>query len=95
MKESLKLRTITKVLKVAANEKRLMILQILLDGRAREIGEISELVNLPYKTTARNLKILERCDFLKSNVNNGLTYYVLNNNGRLIYNSMIITMLKD
>ena len=85
---------LTKVLKAAANENRLRILKVLLDNRAREIGEIANEVNLPYKTTARNLKILEKFDFLKSNVNHGLTYYQVKRARQLFYNQIIFTMIQ-
>jgi len=88
------MNVLTKVFKAVANENRLRMLKVLMDGRAREIGEISNEVNLPYKTTARNLKILERQDLLKSNVNFGFTYYQIKNNKKLFYNQMIFTMIK-
>lgn len=88
------MNVLTKVFKAVANENRLRILKVLMDGRAREIGEISNEVNLPYKTTARNLKIFEKYDFLKSNVNSGIVYYQIRKDRKLFYNQMILTMIK-
>lgn len=88
------MNVLTKVFKAVANENRLRILKVLMDERAREIGEISNEVNLPYKTTARNLKILEKYDFLKSNVNSGIVYYQIRKDKKLFYNQMILTMIK-
>lgn len=85
---------LTKILKAAANENRLKILKVLMDNKAKEIGEIANEVNLPYKTTARNLKILEKYDFLKSNVNRGLVYYQIKSDKKLFYNQTIFTMVK-
>ncbi|MEO0137819.1 MAG: winged helix-turn-helix domain-containing protein [candidate division WOR-3 bacterium] len=90
-----KIAIFTKVLKAVANEKRLRILKIMLDGKAREIGEISELVNLPYKTTARNLKILERAHFLKSTFNHGNSYYSLKTDRNLKYNTAILKLIAE
>jgi predicted transcriptional regulator len=88
------LESLTKILKAAANKNRLNILRIMLDGKAYSIGEISEYVNLPYKTTARNLKLLERFNYLKSNVNSAVTYYQINGSRKLTYNQLIFSMIK-
>jgi DNA-binding transcriptional ArsR family regulator len=89
-----RIQVLTKVLKVVANENRLRMLKILLDGKAREIGEIANLVNLSYKTTARNLKILERGHFLKSHFNRGLIYYSLKKDRTLKYNTALLHLLE-
>lgn len=88
------MNVLTKVFKAVANENRLRILKVLMDERAREIGEIANEVNLPYKTTARNLKILEKYDFLKSNVNSGIVYYQIRKDRKLFYNQMILRMIE-
>lgn len=89
-----KLNSLTRIFKAVANKNRLNILRVMLDARVYEIGEISELVNLPYKTTARNLKLLERHNFLKSQVQSGITYYQINDNKKLFYNQSLISLIK-
>ncbi|MGB3480228.1 MAG: winged helix-turn-helix domain-containing protein [bacterium] len=85
---------LSKLLKVAANENRIKMLRILLDGKAMEIGDIANRVNLPYKTTARNLKILEKHDFLESNFNSGYVYYSLKKRKQNSFHDKILKMIK-
>lgn len=85
---------LSKLLKVAANENRIKMLRILMNGKAMEIGDIANYVNLPYKTTARNLKILEKYDFLESNFNAGYVYYSLKNNKQHSFHQEILKMIK-
>jgi DNA-binding transcriptional ArsR family regulator len=90
------LKFLSKLLKVAANEKRLLILKTLMfDGaKAMEIGEIALKIHVPYKTAARNLKILERFDFLDSNFHKGMVYYTLKNSKKFFYNQVIMSMIE-
>lgn len=85
---------LSKLFKAAANENRLKILKIFEPGKAREIGDVAQAVNLPYKTTARNLKILEKYDFLESNFFKGTVYYRLKNNKQHFYNQQILKMIE-
>ncbi|MBN2620138.1 hypothetical protein JXB22_03525 [candidate division WOR-3 bacterium] len=82
------------MLKAAANEKRLQILSVLMVHRTMEIGEVALALNLPYKTTARNLKILERFDFLESHFQNGNVFYTLKDSNNLYYNNVILNMIR-
>ena len=88
------MKILSKLLKVAANEKRLHILKVLMDKHTMEISDVALALNVPYKTAARNLKLLERYDFLESHFQNGNVYYKLRNPGGLYFNSVILEMVK-
>lgn len=85
---------LSKLFKAAGNENRLKILKTFEPGKTKEIGEVAQSVNLPYKTTARNLKILEKFDFLESNFYKGTVYYRLKNNRQHFYNQQILRMIE-
>lgn len=88
------MKFLSKLLKAAANEKRLQILNAFLTQRTMEISDVALRLNLPYKTAARNLKILERFEFLESNFNNGTVYYTLRDPDGLYFNRVILEMVK-
>lgn len=88
------MKFLSKLLKVAANEKRLHILKVLMEKRTMEISDVALALNVPYKTAARNLKILERFDFLESYFQNGNVYYTLRDNNNLYFNTVILEMIK-
>lgn len=54
------LKQINRILKALANERRLKILDYLLEEKSAIVGDISENINLSFKSTSRHLTILER-----------------------------------
>jgi hypothetical protein len=70
------------------------MLKTLMTNRVMEIGDIAQALNIPYKTAARNLKLLERYDFLESYFQNGNVYYRLRDPDGLYFNSVILEMIK-
>lgn len=58
-------RELTRCLKALANERRMRILQELLAGAPLDAGALAQRIHLSYKSTAKHLAQLERCDFLQ------------------------------
>jgi predicted transcriptional regulator len=86
---------LTKLFKAMANEHRVRILYILLTNSEKEISELSYQLKLPYKTVARNLKILEQANLLNSRRWKGLVYYTVKSDERLEYNNFIYKMVNN
>jgi DNA-binding transcriptional ArsR family regulator len=61
-----------KIFKALANEHRVRLLNILIDSNEKEIAELADQLKLPYKTAARNLKILEQSNLVISRRRQGL-----------------------
>ena len=55
-----------KIFKALANEHWVKLLHTLMEKREKEISELAHEVGIPYKTAARNLKILEQTNFVMS-----------------------------
>lgn len=83
-----------KIFKALANEHRIELLRLLLEGKEKEISEFSGKLRLPYKTVARNLKILEQTNLVNSRRWKGLVYYSLRNEPRLEYNKVLYGLLQ-
>jgi DNA-binding transcriptional ArsR family regulator len=83
-----------KIFKALANEHRVRLLNILIDSNEKEIAELADQLKLPYKTAARNLKILEQSNLVISRRRQGLVYYSAKNDNRLEYNKMIFKIIK-
>jgi DNA-binding transcriptional ArsR family regulator len=61
---------LTQLFKGVANERRLRLLELLLDGEL-PIEEIASRLNIPEATCCRNLKILERVHLVRSHRQGG------------------------
>jgi DNA-binding transcriptional ArsR family regulator len=55
----------TRCLKALANERRVRILQELLEGMPLDVDALARRLKLSYKSTAKHVAQLERCDFLQ------------------------------
>jgi len=84
---------LVKIFKALSSDHRIRLLH-LLKGREKEISELAEKLNLPYKTVARNLKILERTNLVISRRWKGLVYYSLRNEDRLEYNKTLYGLIE-
>ena len=85
---------LVRIFKSVANERRVRILEYLLKAKERTMEEIAENVCLPYKTIARNIKILEKAMMVKRRMRNGRALYSLEDSPLLIFGREIIRMIK-
>jgi DNA-binding transcriptional ArsR family regulator len=82
-----------KIFKALANEHRVTLLHTLMKKGEKEISELAQEIGIPYKTAARNLKILERTNLVVSRRWQGLAYYSLRNEPGLEYNKMLYSLI--
>ena len=78
-----------KIFKALANEHRVKLLHILMKKGEKEISELSHEIGIPYKTAARNLKILAQTNLVISRRWQGLVYYSLRSEPGLEYNKTL------
>jgi ArsR family transcriptional regulator len=84
---------LVKIFKALANQHRINLLH-LLRKREKEISELAKELKLPYKTVARNLKILERTNLVVSRRWKGQVYYSLRDEDRLEYNKTLYELIE-
>ncbi len=84
---------LVKIFKALANSHRIELLHILRDG-AEEISDIARKLRLPYKTVARDLKILERTNLILSRRWKGVVYYSLRNEDHFEYNKVLFNLIE-
>lgn len=77
-----------------ANENRLKIVRFLLRNKEATLDAVASELRLPYKTVARNLKILERAGLVTSRRWRGLVYYSLDTSAKLKYNRALFDLIK-
>jgi ArsR family transcriptional regulator len=77
-----------KIFKALANEHRVKLLHTLMKKGEKEISELAHEIGIPYKTAARNLKILEQTNLVLSRRWQGLVYYSLRSEPGLEYNKV-------
>jgi len=82
-----------KIFKALANEHRVKLLHILMKKGEKEISELSHEIGIPYKTAARNLKILEQTNLIISRRWQGLVYYSLRSEPGLEYNKTLYNLI--
>jgi len=85
---------LTQLFKSVANERRIQMLTLLLDGNEIPIEEIASRLKIPEATCCRNLKILERVHLVRSHRRRGRVFYSLNTSRTYFYNKTIIDLLK-
>lgn len=85
---------LVKIFKAVASEHRVRLLNHLLSNGERPLEAIAQALSLPYKTAARNLKILEMANLVKSRRWQGTVLYDISRDRALEYNSMIYSILK-
>jgi ArsR family transcriptional regulator, lead/cadmium/zinc/bismuth-responsive transcriptional repressor len=84
---------LTKIFKALANEHRVKLLYTLMKKGEKEISELAHEIGIPYKTAARNLKILEQTNLIISRRWQGLVYYSLRNEPGLEYNKILYNLI--
>lgn len=62
----MKINKLSKIFKALGNERRLYILKHLLAKRELTVSQISELINLSFKSVSKHLLILENANLVKS-----------------------------
>ena len=82
-----------KIFKALANEHRVKLLHTLMKKGEKEISELAKEIGIPYKTAARNLKILEQTNLVISRRWQGLVYYSLRNESALEYNKTLYNLI--
>ena len=82
-----------KIFKALANEHRVKLLHTLMMKGEREISELAHEIGIPYKTAARNLKILEHTNLVISRRWQALVYYSLRNERGLQYNKTLYNLI--
>jgi len=82
-----------KIFKALANEHRVKLLHTLMKKGEKEISELAHEIGIPYKTAARNLKILEQTNLALSRRWQGLVYYSLRNEAGLKYNKTLYDLI--
>lgn len=71
------MKEIEKILKVVANEKRLLIIKNLIKEKRLTVSEISERINLSFKATSKHLSLLYQADFVGAKkVSNNVLYFL-------------------
>jgi DNA-binding transcriptional ArsR family regulator len=70
-------RALEKTLKAVANKRRLLILEFLLKEKEANVGEITEHLNLSYKSTSRHLSTLSGADIIDREQRSLEAYYRL------------------
>ena len=85
---------LVRIFKSVANERRVGILEALMDGKEMSLDELCGRVNLPYKTVSRNLKILEKALLVKSRTWRKYVYFSLEDSPRLPYGKQILSLVK-
>lgn len=82
------------IFRALAHERRLKIIELLLEKEELSIEEISSELKIPFATCCRNLKILERVYLLNSQRRRGRVYYKLNRPTEHVYNKLLIKLIK-
>lgn len=82
------------VFKALANDRRLRILELLLDKGELHIENMASELKIPLATCCRNLKILEKTYIISSRRNKGHVLYKLNKPDDHIYNKRIFELIR-
>jgi len=85
---------LTQLFKGVANERRLQMLELLVDGGEILIEEIASRLKIPEATCCRNLKILERVHLVRSHRRSGRVFYSINASQGYLYNRTIIDLIR-
>jgi len=85
---------ILQLFKALANDRRLKIVELLLDKEELFIEDIADILKMPLATCCRNLKILEKAYIVASRHKRGRVLYKLNQPNTHIYNKLLIKLIK-
>jgi DNA-binding transcriptional ArsR family regulator len=74
-------KSLVKIFKAIGNERRFLILRHLLSKKELTVTQISELINLSFKSTSRHLSVLINSDLIKVKQININRFYSVNETG--------------
>ena len=80
--------------KGVANDRRIKLIELLLDNGEMYIEDIAFTLKIPLSTCCRNLKVLERVYVVLSRRKNGRVLYQLNNPDKHPYNKLVLKLVK-
>lgn len=95
MAQKFNLTDLEDVFKALANSKRLEALSIILASGEMGLQEISDLLDMPLKTTSRNMMILKRSGFLHGKTKDGKLIYEINTASGEDYILTLLVLVKD
>lgn len=90
----MKTREITRLLKALANERRLRILKVLFEKKTLTVGEISEKINLSFRSTSRHLLLLERAGVLERKQIKTSVFYSITQPKRETFPKKVLALLR-
>lgn len=85
---------LTKSLKAVANERRVSILKMLFKEREMNVSQISQRINLSFKSTSRHLLRLEDVGLVKRRQDSLWVYYSINREGLSRYNQALLQLIQ-
>ncbi len=88
------MHALTKSFKAVANDRRIRILRMLLKKREMSISQISQGINLSFKSTSRHLLRLEDVGLIKRRQDSLWVYYSINREGLNRYNRVLLQLIK-
>jgi len=74
-------KELVKIFKALGNERRFLILKHLFNKKELTVGQISEFINLSFKSTSRHLSVLANVDLIKVRQVNINRFYSINDLG--------------
>jgi len=85
---------LVRLFKSVANEKRVLLLETLLEKGEMRLDDLAFYVKLPYKTVSRNLKILEKSMLVKHRTRKGKVYYSIEGSSPLFYEKTLLKLIR-
>ena len=85
---------LVRLFKSVANEKRILLLESLLEKGETRLDDLVSYVKLPYKTVSRNLKILEKSMLVKHRTRKGKVYYSIEGSPSLFYGKTLLKLIR-
>lgn len=86
------MKSLERVIKAAANRRRLSILQYLKRHREAPVGEIAEAIRLSFKATSKHLSILLVADVVEKDQRSLLAFYSLGKNQHPIIRQTLVML---
>jgi DNA-binding transcriptional ArsR family regulator len=86
---------VQRIFKSLAGKTRLDILLLLLEKGELTVNEISSLLHRQISTVSRNLRILEKDNFVKARHTSRNAYYSIKKDEKYKYNLKILKLLKE
>ncbi|MFH1967897.1 MAG: metalloregulator ArsR/SmtB family transcription factor [bacterium] len=74
-------KELVKIFKALGSERRFLILKHLISKEELTVGQISEFINLSFKSTSRHLSVLINADLVKARQVNLNRFYSINDSG--------------